>query len=84
MKFDDLPAEIGHEVQRALRPMMNPLLEAIQALNRSMKEHASPVQLSQGEIETMLQSLRSTTTATTESVGPIPKKRNAGKPSHLT
>jgi hypothetical protein len=66
MKFDDLPAEIGHEVQRALRPMMNPILEAIQNLTRSIKEHASPVQLSQSEIETMLQGLRSTTTATTD------------------
>jgi len=84
MKFDDLPTEIGHEVQRALRPLMNPLLEAIQDLNRSMKEHASPVQLSQSEIETMLQDLRSTTTATTESVGPIHKDRNARKPSRLT
>ena len=84
MKFDDLPAEIGHEVQRALRPMMNPILEAIQNLNRSIKEHASPVQLSQGEIETMLQGLRSTTTTTTESVGPIHKDRNAGKPSRLS
>ncbi|TKB90768.1 MAG: hypothetical protein E8D40_13635 [Nitrospira sp.] len=66
MKFDDLPAEIGHEVQRALRPMMNPILEAIQNLTRSIKEHASPVQLSQSEIETMLQGLRSTPTATTD------------------
>jgi hypothetical protein len=84
MKFDDLPAEIGHEVQRALRPLMNPLLEAIQDLNRSMKEYASPVQLSQGEIETMLQDLRSATTATTESVGLIHKDRNTRKPSRLT
>lgn len=84
MKFDDLPAEIGHEVQRALRPMMNPLLEAIQALNRSMEEHVSPVQLSQGEIEMMLQGLRSITTATTESVDSIPKDRKAGTPSRLT
>ena len=84
MKLDDLPGEIGHEVQRALRPMMNPLLEAIQDLNRSMKEQSSSVQLSQGEIETMLQGLRSTTTATTESVGSIQKDRKAGKPSRLT
>ncbi|MEK9142288.1 MAG: hypothetical protein AAB308_14635, partial [Nitrospirota bacterium] len=84
MKLDDLPGEIGHEVQRALRPMMNPLLEAIQALNRSMKEHASPVQLSQAEIETMFQDLRSTTTATTEPVRLTPKDRHSGKPSRLT
>ena len=70
MKLDDLPREIGHEVQRALRPMMNPLLEAIQDLNRSIKEQRSPVQLSQSEIETMFQELRSNTTATTEHVRP--------------
>ncbi len=84
MKLDDLPGEIGHEVQRALRPIMNPILDAIQDLNRSMKEHASPVRLSQGEIETMLQGLRSTTTATTEPARPMHKDRNSGKPSRLT
>lgn len=84
MKQDDLPREIGHEVQRALRPMMNPLLEAIQDLNRSMKEHASPVQLSQAEIEAMFQDLRSAATATTEPVRLTPHDRDSGKPSRLT
>jgi hypothetical protein len=84
MKLDDLAGEIGREVQRALRPMMNPLLEAIHDLNRSMKEQAAPVQLSQAEIETMFQDLRSTTTATTEPVRPMHKDRNSGKPSRLT
>lgn len=84
MKQDDLPREIGHEVQRALRPMMNPLLEAIHDLNRSMKEQRSPVQLSHAEIETLFQDLRSTTTATTEPARPMHKDRNSGKPSRLT
>ena len=84
MKLDDLPGEIGHEVQRALRPIMNPLLEAIQSLSRSIKEQASPVQLSQAEIETMFQNLRSTATATTDPVRPTHKERNPGKPSRLT
>jgi hypothetical protein len=83
-KQDDLPREIGHEIQRALRPMMNPLLEAIQDLNRSIKEQASPVQLSQAEIETLFQDLRSTTTATTEPARPMHKDHNSGKPSRLT
>jgi hypothetical protein len=84
MKLDDLPGEIGHEVQRALRPMMNPLLEAIQDLSRSIKEQASPVQLSQAEIETMFQNLRSTATATTDPVRPTHKERNPRKPSRHT
>jgi hypothetical protein len=84
MKLDDLPGEIGHEVQRALRPMMNPLLEAIQALNRSIKEHASPVQLSQAEIETMFQDLKSTATAATEPARVTPNDRSLGTPSRLT
>jgi methyl-accepting chemotaxis protein len=46
---------------------MNPLLEAIHDLNRSIKEQSSSVQLSQSEIETMLQELKSNTAATTES-----------------
>ncbi len=68
MKHDDLPGEIGHEVQRALRPLMNPLLEAIRDLNRSIKEQSSPVQLSQSEIETMFQELRNGATAASEPV----------------
>ena len=82
IKFDDLPGEIGHEVQRALRPPMNLLLEAIHDLNRSIKEQCSPVQLSQSEIETMFHELRSNTTATTEQVRPAKKDRDPGKP-HL-
>lgn len=84
MKQDDLPREIGHEVQRALRPMMNPILEAIQTLTRSIKEQRSSVQLSHAEIETLFQDLRSTTTATTEPARPMHKDGNSGKPSRLT
>ena len=83
-KLDDLPGEIGHEVQRALRPMINPLLEAIQNLNRLIKEKVSPVQLSQAEIEAMLQDLRSATAATTESARRTPQKRSSGTPSRST
>ncbi|MBH0201590.1 MAG: hypothetical protein HP496_04640 [Nitrospira sp.] len=79
MKQDDLPREIGHEVQRALRPMMNPLLEAIHDLNRLIKEQPSPVQLSHAEIESMFQDLRSTTTEATEPVHPTHTDRHVGK-----
>jgi hypothetical protein len=78
MKFDDLAGEIGHEVRRALRPLINPLLEAIHDLNRSLKEQGSPVQLSQSEIETMLQELRDNTAATTEPVRQANNDRNPG------
>jgi hypothetical protein len=84
IKLDDLPAEIGHEVQRALRPLTNPLLEAIHDLNRSIKEQRSPVQLSQSEIETMFQELRSNATTTTEPARPAKNDRNQGKPSRFT
>jgi hypothetical protein len=65
VKLDDLPAEIGHEVERALRPMIHPLVEAIHDLNRSIKEQQSSVQLSQSEIETMFQELKSQENRTT-------------------
>ena len=77
-KVDDLPGEIGHEVQRALRPLMNPLLEAIHDLNRSIKEQCSPVQLSQSEIETMLHELKGNTAATAEPVRQANHDRNPG------
>ena len=84
MKLDDLCEEIGHEVQRALRPMMNPLLEAIHDLNRSIKQQCSSVQLSHSEIETMFQELRSNTAATTEPVRPANNDRDPGKSSRIT
>ncbi len=84
MKLDDLPGMIGHEVQRALKPLMNPLLEAIHDLHRSIKEQCSSVQLSQSEIETMFQELRSNATATTEPIRPANKDCDPGKPSRFT
>ncbi len=60
-KLDDLPSEIAHEVQRALRLIMNPLLEAVQDLTHAINNQSSSVQLSQSEIETMFQKLRSNT-----------------------
>jgi len=80
----DLPGEIGHEVQRALKPLMNPLLEAIHDLNRSIKEQCFPVRLSQSEIETMFQELRSNTAATAQHVRPANNDRDPGKPSRFT
>lgn len=84
MKLDDLPGEIGHEIQRAFKPLMNPLLEAIHDLNRSIKEQCSPVRLSQSEIETMFQELRGNTTVTTEHVRPTKKTGDPEKPARFT
>lgn len=81
MKLDDLPREIGSEVQRALRPIVTPLLEAIRDLHRSMKEQCSPVQLSQSEIEAMFQELRSSVPATMEQIRPAKKAPDPAKPA---
>jgi hypothetical protein len=82
----DLPKEIGHEVQRALRPLMNPLLESIHDLARSIKEQGSPGQLSQKEIETMFQELRSTAAVKTEHGHRAWTDRDSGKSprSHIS
>jgi len=42
------------------------------------------VQLSQSEIETMFQELRSNTTTTAEQVRPVQKDGDPGKSSHFT
>lgn len=55
---DNLPGEIGHEVQHALKRVVQPLVDAIQDLNRTMKGQAFPVQLSKSEMETIFQQLK--------------------------
>lgn len=60
---EDLPGEIGHEVQQALKRAVQPLVDAIQDLNRTMKEQALPVQLSKSEMETIFQELKMQGTA---------------------
>ena len=78
---------LGRSVTRfsgGLRPMKNPLLEAIDDLNRSIKEQRSPVQLRQSEIETMFQEPRSNTTTTAERVRPAQKDGDPGKSSRFT
>lgn len=55
---NDLPGEIGHEVQKALKRVVQPLADAIQDLNRTMKGQALPVQLSKSEMETIFQELK--------------------------
>lgn len=55
---DHLPEEIGHEVQQALKRVVQPLIEAIQDLNQTMKGRAFPVQLSKSEMETIFHELK--------------------------
>lgn len=57
-QLDDLPTEIAHGVQRALKPLMKPLHEAIQELTRSIRNQSSSVQLSQPEMETIFKDLK--------------------------
>lgn len=59
MKSDDLPAEIAYEVQRALKPIMKPVLEAMQELTRSINNQSTSVHLTQAEIEGMFHELKS-------------------------
>ena len=55
---DNLPEEIGHEVQHALKRVVQPLVDAIQDLNRTMKGQALSVQLSKSEMETIFEELK--------------------------
>ena len=66
MKLDDLPNEIAHEVQQALKPIMNPLQESVQNLTRTINSQSSSVHLSQSEIETLFHELKSHTNKTTD------------------
>ncbi|MHC9063909.1 hypothetical protein ACYX34_14640 [Nitrospira sp. CMX1] len=56
--IDDLPGEIGYEVQQALKRVVQPLIDVIQDLNLTIKGHALPLQLSQSEMETIFQELK--------------------------
>ncbi len=57
-KVNHLPGEIGHEVQQAMKRVIQPLLDSIQDLTRTMKGQALPVQLSKAEMETIFQELK--------------------------
>jgi hypothetical protein len=57
-KVDDLPGEMAYEIQRALRPIMKPVLEAVQELTRSINSQSTSVHLSQAEIENMFHELK--------------------------
>jgi hypothetical protein len=57
-KQEALASDIGKEVQKALRPLLDPLLEAIRDLNHSVEKQRLPVQLSHWEMDKMFDQLR--------------------------
>lgn len=58
-KREELAKDIGREVQRALEPIGDSLLEVLHALHRMIEERRTPVQLSHAEVEILLRSLKS-------------------------
>lgn len=57
-KQEELASDIGKEVQKALRPLFDPLLEAIRDLNHSVEKQRLPMQLSQSEMDRMFDHLK--------------------------
>lgn len=62
-KDSDLPGEIGHEVQRAMKSVIHPLLEVIQDLHRTIKGQSFSAQLSKSDVEAMFHELKTHRTA---------------------
>jgi hypothetical protein len=81
-KHQELAADIGKEVQKALRPLLDPLLAAVSDLRYSIQKQQGPVPLSHAEMERLFDRLRDhlghvSSTATT--VGePLPEPARAG------
>jgi hypothetical protein len=57
-KQDELASDIGKGIQKALRLLLDPLLEAIRDLKHSMKKQSLPLQLSQSEMDRMFDQVR--------------------------
>ena len=58
VKLEDLPKDIGSEVQKTLRPVLDTLLETLQNLNRSLDGRHLSARLSQAELEAMLKEFK--------------------------
>lgn len=54
VKLEDLAKDIGSEVQKTLRPVLDSLVETLQSLNRSLEGRHLSARLSQSELEAML------------------------------
>jgi hypothetical protein len=59
LKQEHLASEIGAEVRRALKPLMDPLLESIRDLSHSIDTHRQPAQVSHAETDKMIDQLMS-------------------------
>jgi hypothetical protein len=57
-RHDELAVDIGKEVQKALRPLLDPLLATIRDLSHSVEKQRQPVQLSPSEMDSMFDQFR--------------------------
>lgn len=57
LKQEHLASDIGAEVRRALKPLLDPLLESIRDLGHSIDTHGRPAPFNHAEIEKMLDQL---------------------------
>ena len=57
LKPEHLAADIGIEVRRALKPLLEPLLESVQALTHSIDQQRQPAPFSHAETDAMLDRL---------------------------
>lgn len=57
-KLEDLAKDIGSEVQKTFRPVLDALVETLQSLNRSLDGRHLSVRLSQAELEAMLKEIK--------------------------
>ena len=58
VKLEDLAKDIGSEVQKTLRPVLESLSETLQSLNRSLDGGRLSARLSQAELEAMLKEFK--------------------------
>lgn len=58
VKLEDLAKDVGSEVQKTLRPVLDSLLETLQRLNRSLDGRHLSARLSQTELEAMLKEFK--------------------------
>ena len=75
----DLPGEIGHEVQRAMKSVIHPLVEVIQDLTRTIKGQSFSTQLSKSDMEAMFQDLKTHRTATLKTPVHSTKEHDSNK-----
>lgn len=58
VKPEELAKDIGNEVQKTLKPVLDALVDTLQSLNRSLDGRHLSVRLSQAELEAMLHEIK--------------------------